>query len=185
MQPPPRRRRLEPSICKITRFSQSIAMGGTAAVPNEQVTKLEWFSGVCACHSKIETNHKKTYTPRGPKWKYALALIQKIEKSLQEINRLIQMGGVMWSTGQDPILAFCGLEEKGCCCNTVKCPLPFAIPGSTGFQYRVQAQAIAATLTDSCNSNSKCLNQCKTRLQTGLVDPVAQARARAIAGARR
>ena len=71
------------------------------------------------------------------------------------------------------------------CCNAFKCPLPFAIPGSTGFQYRVQAQAIAATLTDSCYSNSQCLNPCKTRLQTGFVDPVAQARARAIVGARR
>lgn len=180
-------------------------MDRTAAGPNEQVTKLEWFSGACTDHSKIETNRGKTYTPLEPKWNHALTLIQRQigNNMFRKIETFKQRGGVMWSLGNNPKLAFCGAEdnqndakiaieqrkvivqEKDSCCNTVKCPLPFAIPGSTGFQYRVQAQAIAATLTDSCYSNSKCLNQCKTRLQTGLVDPVAQARARAIAGARR
>jgi hypothetical protein len=163
-----------------------------AAVFKEQVTKLEWFSGACASASSIQTTIS-IYTPADTKgWQHAHVLVKKTleHTEYKRMERLVsRVGGVMWSPGKNPVPAMCGVVEdifqKDSCCNTVKCPLPFAIPGSTAFQYKVQAQAIAATLTDQCYAKSPRLNQCKTRLQTGLVDPVAQARARAIIGARR
>ena len=159
-----------------------------------KVIEVSLFSGACTPASYVKTTHHQYDSTNTILWTNILR-VAKNAMGARTYEEAIAMkktvGGVIWTPEAGNVQAWCGVVEdvvedaperfiREAECYVAKCPLPSAIPGATAFQYKTQAHAIAATLTDTCGAN-----RCKTRGQSGVIDPVEQARARAIVGARR